>query len=407
MQLYKRKIFDKIEPYIGDETVIVLHGARQVGKTHILYYLREWLNKKGKKNFYYDLEYPELLESFNKGVESLISKITDDGYQKGEECYCLIDEIQYLDNPSSFLKIIADHYKNIHLIVSGSSTFEIKSKFKNSLAGRTVSFEVFPLDFEEYIEFTGENIKVTDLLSELSIEKLKGLFLKFIKYGAYPKVVLENDEEKKKQLLLQLIDTYIRKDIKDLANIGDFKKFNNMLKILASQSGQLLDMQSLSREIEISLITLRKYISILEETYVIKLISPYSKSASVEITKTPKIFFYDSGLQSILWMNNFQDVILGSVFETNIFGELAKAFDRRDIAFWRTKTHMEIDFVIQKNMDPYLPIEVKLNFGNFNQRAISKFNKNYKLNNWKLIGLNGQKINKDFIYPWEIPSLNS
>ncbi|WKZ25581.1 MAG: ATP-binding protein [bacterium] len=412
MQLYKRKVFDKIEPYIGDETVIVLHGARQVGKTHILYYLREWLNIKTKKNFYYDLEYPELLEFFNKGADSLISKITDEGYKKGEDCYVLIDEIQYLDNPSSFLKIIADHYKNIHLIVSGSSTFEIKSKFKNSLAGRTVSFEVFPLDFEEYLEFLGVNIKITDPLSEITTEKLKELYFKFIKYGGYPKVVLENDEEKKKQLLLQLIDTYIRKDIKDLANISDIKKFNNMLKVLASQSGQLLDMQSLSREIEISLITLKKYISILEETYVIKLVSPYSKSASVEITKTPKLFFYDSGLQSILWMNNFQDVVLGSVFETNIFGELSKVFDRKDISFWRTKTHMEIDFVIEKNMDPYIPIEVKLNFGNFNQRAINTFNKKYKLNSWKMIGLNGKKINssfiypkENFIYPWEIKTL--
>ncbi len=405
MRLYKRKVFNKIEPYIGDETVIVLHGARQVGKTHILYYLREWLNKRDKKNFYYDLEYPELLEFFNKGVDSLISKITDEGYQKGEECYVMIDEIQYLDNPSSFLKIIADHHKNIHLIVSGSSTFEIKSKFKNSLAGRTVSFEVYPLDFEEYIEFIDENIKISDSLSEITIEKLKGLYLKFIKYGGYPKVVLENNEEKKKQLLVQLIDTYIRKDIKDLANISDIRKFNNMLKVLASQSGQLLDMQSLSREIEISLITLKKYISILEETYVIKLVSPYSKSASVEITKSPKIFFYDSGLQSILWLNNFQDVVLGSVFETNIFGELTKVFDRRDIAFWRTKTHMEIDFVIEKNIDPYLPIEVKLNFGNFNQRAINTFNKKYKLNNWKLIGLNGQKTNNNYIFPWEINKL--
>ena len=127
MQLYKRKVFDKIEPYIGDETVIVLHGARQVGKTHILYYLREWLTKRSKKSFYYDLEYPELLEFFNKGADSLVSKIKDEGYKDGEECYVLIDEIQYLDNPSSFLKIIADHYKNIHLIISGSSTFEIKS----------------------------------------------------------------------------------------------------------------------------------------------------------------------------------------------------------------------------------------------------------------------------------------
>ena len=143
VMLHKREVFDKIAPYLGDETVVVLHGARQVGKTHILFYIRDWLTEKKKKVSYYDLEYPELLADLNLGVETFVSGLAGRGYVKGEEIYVLIDEIQYLDNPSSFLKIVADHYKNIHLIVSGSSSFDMKSKFTDSLAGRTTSFEVF------------------------------------------------------------------------------------------------------------------------------------------------------------------------------------------------------------------------------------------------------------------------
>ena len=113
MKLYKRKVFDRIEPYIGDEVVIVLHGARQVGKTHILFYLRDWLASHREKTFYYDLEYPDLLADLNKGPDALIADLKGKGYLEGEKIYVLIDEIQYLDNPSSFLKILADHYKNI------------------------------------------------------------------------------------------------------------------------------------------------------------------------------------------------------------------------------------------------------------------------------------------------------
>ena len=217
MKLYKRKIFDQIQPYVGNNTVIVLHGARQVGKTHILFYLRNRLTALGKKVFYYDLEYPEVLSDLNKGVEVFISDLAGKGYIEGEDVYALIDEIQYLDNPSSFLKIIADHYKNIHLIVSGSSTFDIKSKFKDSLAGRTTSFEIFPLSFEEFLEFKEIEFIPSKVKSPSGIAALIQRYREFVIYGGYPKVVLEKIEEKKKQYLLQMIDAYIRKDIRDLA----------------------------------------------------------------------------------------------------------------------------------------------------------------------------------------------
>jgi len=402
VKLYKRKVFDNIQPYLGDETVIVLHGARQVGKTHILFYIRDWLSGRGKKVFYYDLEYPELLADLNRGVDVFISDLSGKGYLKEEEIYVLIDEIQYLDNPSSFLKIIADHYKNIHLIVSGSSTFDIKSKFKDSLAGRTTSFEIFPLGFDELLKFKGISYNPSLTTSTSGIADLKAHYTEFVKYGGYPKVVLEKTEEKKKSYLLQVIDTYIRKDIRDLAKVEDVHKFNNMLKVLASQSGSLLDLRSLSRETNISLPTLSKYLSILEETFVIKRVSPYSKSPSVEISKNPKIFFLDSGLQSILWLNSFQGSLLGSIFETNLFGELVKKFGRSKIHFWRTKTQLEIDFVVEKEDGSIVPIEVKTNFQQFNPKVIKLFCKKYKVSDWKIIGLEGKKPETNGFYPWEL-----
>ncbi len=402
MKLYKRKVFDKIQPYLGDETVIVLHGARQVGKTHILFYIQDWLLTKDKKVFYYDLEYPELLADLNRGVEVFVSDLAGKGYIGKEEIYVLIDEIQYLDNPSSFIKIIADHYKNIHLIVSGSSTFNIKSKFKDSLAGRTTSFEIFPLSFEEFLEFKGISTDPSLVTSPSGILNLKASYTEFVKYGGYPKVVLEKEEEKKKRYLQQVIDTYIRKDIRDLAKVEDINKFNNMLKVLASQSGNLLDLRSLSRETNISLPTLSKYLSILEETFVIKRISPYSKSPSVEISKNPKIFLFDSGLQSILWLNSFQGSHLGTIFETNIFGELVKNFGRQTVHFWRTKTQVEIDFIVENEDGSILPLEVKTNFQQFSPKVVKLFCKKYKIESWKIIGLEGNKIEPNGFYPWEI-----
>ena len=401
VQLYKRNTFDKIQAYLGDETIIVLIGARQVGKTHILYYIQKFLEKKGKKVFYYDLEYPELLNTLNGGVDSFTSDLSGKGYKKGQEVFVLIDEIQYLENPSSFLKIVADHHKNIHLIVSGSSTFDIKSKFKDSLVGRTTVFEIFPLTFKEFLTFRNSEYSDLQNLSEAGLKSIKLLYAEFIKYGAYPKVVLEDNVEKKKQYLLQMIDTYIRKDIRDLADIGDVNKFNNMLKVLASQSGQLLNTASLSREMGISVPTIQKYLNILEETFIIKRVVPFSRNRSVEISKNPKIFFVDSGLQSILWLNNFQEILLGSVFETNIFSELVKKYGRSNIRFWRTKIGQEIDFIVQKDDLTVLPMEAKTNFGQFSENAMKIFQKKYKVDKWNVVAFTGNKFANNYIYPWE------
>ena len=402
MQLYKRDIFNEIKPYLGDETILVLLGARQVGKTHVLKYTQKFLEEEKSKTFYYDLEYPDLLGILNKGTSEFISNLGSKGYLENENVFVFIDEIQYLDNPSSFLKIIADHYKNIHLIVSGSSTFDIKTKFTNSLAGRYISFEIFPLSFREFLKFKNSEYVNIDSLSSSALYHIKLLYAEFIKYGGYPRIVLEPDETKKRDHLLQLIETYVRKDIRDLADITDINKLNSMLKVLASQSGQILNVAALSRETTISQSTLHKYLSILEETFVIKRVTPFSHSPSVEISKNPKIFFLDSGLQSLLWFGNFQSTLLGNVFETNVFSELVKVYGRNNIHFWRNKQQKEIDFIVEMDDLSILPIEVKTNFAQFSLKSINNFLKKYKISKFNVVGLDGEKNQDYFKYPWEI-----
>lgn len=387
----KRDIFDKIQTYLGTNNVIILHGARQVGKTHILYYINDYLLKKGEKTHYIDLEDSRYVEILDRGVESFISYLKGEGL-KGK-MFVFIDEIQYLASPSSFLKLVVDHHPDIHLIVSGSSSFDIKSKFSDSLVGRTVNFEIYPLSFKEFLRF--KNIK------SLLEDRLIGLYREYMSYGGYPKIVLDDNIKHKETYLQQIIDTYVKKDVSDLANIKDTKKFNNLLKILASQSGQLINIQSLSRTCGVASQTISNYLEILEETYILKLVSPFSTSAKVEVAKTPKVFFYDTGILQMLWLRKLQSENIGNIFETSVFSELTKKFGAGNINYWRNKNVNEIDFILQKDGE-IVPIEAKYNFSQFKESKITPFLKKYKVKSFYVAGLLGKRTRTFQKLPWEV-----
>lgn len=388
--IFKRDIFEKIDSFLGTNNIIVLHGARQVGKTHILYYIQNILKGKGIVTHYIDLEDSRYLEILDNGVDSFISYLNGGGIK--DKATVFIDEIQYLKDPTSFLKLMIDHHPEIQLIISGSSSFNIKSKFKDSLVGRTVDFEIFPLSFAEFLQF--KNIKT-------SVEsKLLELYREYVHFGGYPKIVLDDDIHHKETYLQQIIDTYIRKDISDLANIKDTKKFNDLLKVLASQSGQLLKVSELSDITGLALQTINYYLEILEETYIIKLVSPFSSSAKVEVGKTPKIFFYDTGIQQMLWLKKLQKENIGNMLETSIFSELVKKIGNMNINYWRNKNGNEIDFIINIG-EGIIPIEVKNNFSQFKKSKISSFLEKYKPKIFYVVGLIGEKKEYDK-YPWEL-----
>lgn len=403
-KLYKRIICDEIIKYLYAEGVIVLHGARQVGKSHILFWLERYLKEKNESVYFIDLEDSRFAGILNSGVDEFLKLLDEEGFgikkYSLKKVFVLIDEIQYLENPSSFLKLTADHHKEIKLIVSGSSSFEIKSKFKDSLAGRTIDFEIFNLSFKEYLLFNEYHSDLNGALTDKKIEELLSMFKRFILYGGYPRIALTPDADKKEKYIQQIIDTYIKKDIRDIAEIKDIEKFNKLLEALASQSGNLLNINELSNTCKIAKQTIERYLFIMENTYIIKLVRPYSRNLRSELFKVPKIYLYDTGLLHMLWLKQLPRQILGNSLETGIFSELIKKYGRGDVYYWRTKDKKEIDFILRIKNE-VMPVEVKINFGSFNPAAINYFCRNYHIDEYRVVGLAGAKKDK-FIFPWEI-----
>lgn len=395
-KIYNRKLIEKIIPLLKTRDIIVIHGARQVGKSSVMQYL---LNYHIKENYFYmDLENLEYLELCNNGPEKVHNFLIERGLNINKRLFLLIDEIQYLQNPSNFLKIFHDHYPDVKIIVSGSSSFEIKKKFKESLAGRTINFELYPLDFEEFLEFKGKTyVLKKDNMTQINNE-LKELFEEYNFFGGYPKIVLEKNGENKKLMLSQIIQTYVKKDIRDLGNIRDTHSFNKLLEILASQSGNLLNVEELSNTLKINAQTIKDWLFLLEATYILKLIRPFHKNIRSELTKNPKIFFIDTGLMHLLHLKSFPKTLLGHSFETSFFSECIK--NNIPLNFWRTTNRQEIDFITEKK-NSLVAIETKLNFQQTINSSFHFFKEKYKSNNF-LVALHGEKDKKSTKYPWEM-----
>ena len=402
--IYKREITDEIERYLHTGDVIVLHGARQVGKTSLLRYFEAELTAKGEKTYFIDLEDSRYVKILDAGVEEFLKLLEEEGIKAagpGKKIYVFVDEIQYLANPSSFLKLIADHHKGLKLIISGSSSFAIKSKFKDSLVGRTVDFDIFNLSFREFLTFRNYTFEEGKASTAKKVDELRGLFKQYVLYGGYPKIVLTPEVGMKEKYLQQIIDTYIKKDIRDLASVKDIEKFNKLLETLAAQSGQLLNVTELSNTTRIAKQTIEKYLFIMENTYIIKLVRPFSGNIRSELFRLPKIFFYDTGIMQMLWLKGLQKELIGSVFETGIFTELVKRHDKDSVYYWRTKDKKEIDFILRIKTN-VIPIEVKLSFEQFRPAAVNYFTEKYGLKKYMVVGLDGKPKNEFQVYPWKL-----
>ncbi len=390
-KLFKRKLVKDVVKYLNSKETIVVYGARQVGKTSLLKYI---ISHHLKENtFYFDLEFQDLLELCNKGAESVYNYLIQKGADKEKIIYLVIDEIQYMENPTNFIKIVHDHYQNLRLLVSGSSTFEIKKKFKESLVGRTVNFELYPLSFEEFLIFKGKDYKFQKKNSEIINKELVLLADEYIRFGGHPKIVLEDSEEKKKTFLSQIINTYIKKDIREIGNIRNISGFNKLVEMLASQSGQLLNISELSNTLDMKRETISEYLDLLENTFIIKRITPFHKNLRSELSKNPKVFFLDTGIMHLLWLKEFPKTILGNTFETFVFLELMRT--GKKVNFWRTTTKQEVDFIVT-NKEIYA-IEAKYKFVN-KHKHIEVFAQAYPCKK-VIVGLIGERTGK---YIWEL-----
>jgi len=411
MEIKKRKVVPAITPLLFDEEIIVIHGSRQVGKTSLMKYLMTQVlppRVKPQNMVYMDLEDFLLLETCNKGVDNTVNYLKTLGCNFDEKIFLFMDEIQYLDNPSSFLKLFHDRYgPKIKLVVSGSSSFAIKSKFKDSLVGRTFDFEIFGLDFEEFLQFKGIDYDLQQPIPETLHPQLKELYKEYALYGAYPKIVLTETIEKKELILKQIVNTYVKKDIVDLAGIKNIKKFNALIILLASQSSNLLNNNELSNTLGLARDTIEKYLFMLENTYIIRQISPFSKNLRIELTRMAEVFMEDTGMMNLLTHKTFSRELWGALFETSVFSLLRKNLDVTNLFYWRTSKGHEIDFVHEPRRGELNTLEVKLRYKKQSLTSINYFKREYQTQNTFIITLDKAlppPPGIQLLYPWQLYS---
>jgi len=395
--MFDRIIIEKIKPFLELHDILLFYGARQVGKTTLMKIIREKYIQE--PSLFFDLENLDYLDLLNKNPELFVTFLKSyHNWKENQRIIIFIDEIQYLENPTHFLKYIYDNYPNIKLIVSGSSTLEMRGKLKDSLVGRLIKFEILPLCFEEFLLFK-EKQNLADMIGksidfEIVNNELRFYYEEFITFGGYPKIVLTNNIDIKKSYLKQIYDTYIQKDIKDIGKIREVEKFNKLIKILANQSANLVNITELSRTVGVTLNTMNEWLFLLENTFVIKLITPFSGNLRGELTKMPKLFFIDTGLKNCI-ENNYE--ITGSSFESSFFSYINNAYKAEKINYYRTQDGKEIDFVLDG-----VPYELKISYSGKKLTALDYFQTNYGQKGNVITLHKKQNEQYNVLYVWEI-----
>lgn len=306
---------------------IILLGARQVGKTSLL--TKMFGNRK-------DVLW---LNGDELDVQRLFANISAARLEKfiGTNKILIIDEAQRIDNIGLRLKLITDKIKHVQLIATGSSAFELSNKLNEPLTGRKWEYRMYPLSFSEMAKHHG-------LMEE------KRLLPHRMLYGYYPDVVNHAGEEK--EILKQLSESYLYKDILMWENIHKPDKLLKLLQALAFQMGAQVSYNELGQMCGLDSKTVEKYIVLLEQTFVIFRLTSFSRNLRNELKSSRKIYFYDNGIRNALIANfnqveNRNDV--GALWENFIISERIKYLQYSGIWtnfwFWRNKEQREIDFI--------------------------------------------------------------
>lgn len=358
----KRKIFPFIQEHLEQKEITLITGPRQAGKTTVMRQLEEDLKNKGAKTLFLDLDREQDRPFFNS-QNRLIQRIN---YEIGTNAgYVFIDEIQRKESAGVFLKGIYDMNLPYKFIVSGSGSLELKEKIHESLAGRKRIFELSTLDFDEFLGFKTE-YKYTAQFFELFKEKALQYFEEYMNFGGYPRVVIEAEASKKQVIIDEIYRSYLERDISVLLNIQKTESLTQLVRILASQAGNLVNITKLSNTLGIAIPTVKEYLWYLEKTFILQRVTPFFKNIRKEITKTSIYYFVDLGLKNYS-LNQFGTATLvtppqGFLFQNFVFNCLKDAlrtkFNSSTIHFWRTQDKAEVDFVINTGLET-IPVEVK------------------------------------------------
>ena len=383
--MIRRKKHTIISNHISKREFTILIGARQIGKSTLLKQLFEELKQNGEAVFFLNLDRKDILEELNQNPENLLKMCP---LQSDKKIIVFIDEIQYLDDATNFLKLLFDEYSTqLKIVATGSSAFYIDRQFNDSLVGRKKIFQMGTLDFEEFLLFKNRADLVNEISQFKSKKKSKSIqenllwayMDEFINYGGYPAVVLEENVEDKIELLREIRDSYIKREVLE-SGITDETKFYRMLMLLASQTGNLLNVNEISNTLRISNATVENYLYVLQKCFHITLLKPFYANLRKELTKMPKVYINDLGLRNVL-INYFspleQRADKGAVLENFSFRLLSERFEEDQIKYWRTADGNEVDFVIETSYLKGFAVEIKFSEQEAKTSKYNKFIQNY------------------------------
>ena len=388
-----RKIQKKLNKVITQKQVTVITGMRRVGKTTLLQHYFEKISSKNKLKL--NLEDALTRKIFAEiNYKNIIRALQQEGIDITKKSYIFIDEIQFIRNMPSIIKYLYDEY-DIKFVVSGSSSFYLKNHFSESLAGRKIIVDLYPLTFREFLNFKGIEKKYKEKFSEkiviknkVSAEKYRNLYKEYINFGGFPEVVLANDKEIKNELLKDIVNSYFQIDVTTLADFKDIGKIRDLLILLTQRIGQKINISNIANALNIKRDRVYEYLEFLQSTYVIKMI-PQKSSIDNKISADNKFYFTDTGLARLL-----AEVSEGSKFENSIFMNLI--YDSK-ITYYQTKSGGEIDFVI----DDTIGLEVKLNPGRQDLAILKKRAISAGISEYYLVGFQYSELNKT-IMSWDM-----
>ncbi|KKU79984.1 MAG: hypothetical protein UY05_C0017G0002 [Candidatus Peregrinibacteria bacterium GW2011_GWA2_47_7] len=327
------RLYDNLSPHLKENKVLLIYGPRQVGKTTLLL---DYLNRSSLK---YKIDSGDNIATHAVMGSQDIKAIQE--YASGYDLIA-IDEAQRIPHIGQGLKILVDSVPGIKVIATGSSSFDLAGQVGEPLTGRKISLMLFPVS-----QLECKNIYNTYELKEKRND--------FLVFGSYPEVVTSETRQEKIQLLEELMNAYLLKDILELERVKNSKLLLDLLRLLAFQIGHEVSLNELARQLGIDAKTVARYIDLFEKSFVLYNLRGFSRNLRKEVTKKSKFYFYDLGLRNAV-IANFNDLPVrndvGVLWENFLFMERIKKRSYANIIanayFWRTWDKKEIDLIEER-----------------------------------------------------------
>ncbi len=334
MHSINRIIKDSLNEYLFNKKIILLIGARQIGKTTLL---KEIIAEQKQKTLWLNADEGDIRAHLQQADTSTqLMNIF------GQATLIVIDEAQQIENIGLKLKLVADTFPELQIIATGSSAFELLQKSSEPLTGRKKEFNLFPISF-------------TELVNHSSLIEEKRMLENRLLYGSYPEVL--NNPGNEKQVLQDIVNSYLYKDVLRYEGIKKSSIIEKLVLALALQIGNEVSYNELAKTIgNINAATVEKYIDVLEKAFVVFKINALSRNVRNEIKKGKKIYFYDTGVRNSV-INNFNSLELrndkGALWENYLIAERIKRNSYTNhfcnSYFWRTFDQAEVDYIEEYN----------------------------------------------------------